>query len=87
MSEPIVWQDRQAKVEDGNFVFSRRGAHDEYDFASTDKDAAFAGNVNAGAWVRRLEVIDNSRIRIYSSTGTYVLTGGDTDTFRIDQER
>lgn len=70
----MIWNDRSVHVECGNFVASRVGKHDDFNFAATDPAAAFAGNV--GHVVLGVRV-DGNRLIIKTAIGEFFLTEKD----------
>jgi hypothetical protein len=82
---PFIWRDRLVKLEEGNFVMSRKGAHDDFDFMSAHQFPAVAGN--PGSKVLDIEQIDDNRLRLGAQGGTFILEGDDfSETARIYQE-
>lgn len=66
----LVCYDRLWKIEDGNFIASRKGNHDDFNYSAGDKDAAFAGN--PGGEVRALAIL-RGQLLIDANGGTYLL--------------
>ena len=82
---PFIWRDRLVKLEDGNFVMSARGDHDDFDFQRPDADGAVAGN--PGSKVLDIQLLDENRLRICAIGGYFILEGDDFNvTARIYRE-
>jgi hypothetical protein len=79
----MIWAEREVKVEDGNFLMSRKGDPTNWDFAPVNPDGkeALAGNV--GAAVIGLKPIDDRHLLIEAENGNFVLIDDDTRTMRI----
>ena len=71
--QPLIWKNRAVKIEDGCFMLSSEGDHDDFDVAAEHKAAAFAGNVGYGR-VISVRIIDDDNLLIECTDSNYVMT-------------
>ena len=89
MSKPFIWQDRLCKVEDGMWLMSAVGRHDDFHFFPREhsKEQAVAGTCPShGVQVKLMEPITEDRIFLVGTDDSkWVLTGNPMDGGRIEQ--
>jgi hypothetical protein len=82
----MTWAEREAKLEEGNILVSRRSDPTNWDFFPGFCDGKEAFALNVGVAVTGLRVIDDEHLLVESAIGNFVLIGDDTRTMRIVKE-
>jgi hypothetical protein len=71
----FVWMDRGVTAFEGMYWISKKGSHDDYTLPMTGSpDMAVVGTVDPPAKVTDVQKIDESRVRICTDNGNYILT-------------
>ena len=73
-TDKVLWNDRACEVRDGLLFVSRRGSHEDFDFACFDEDTAWAGKPGPEAGsVRSIQPIGANVLLIRATDGAYLL--------------